>query len=391
MHLSFLSHEFPPIGGGASSALDALTKKLAQRGHSIQILAIGMDEKTTHEKDRFDRVIIRFACGRRRIMAPSAWELLRSYLVLRYSSVPFVRSFRPDALTAFFAFPSGHAAIALKRRFTIPLIVSLRGSDVPGFSDARWGIFRFIRTTLLRPVWKQADLLLANGNRLLYLADTFIRTGKVFNLPNGVDTDIYQPPMRRHTDNHMRILFVGQLIGRKRCIEMLEGIEWLAGREVSAEMTIVGDGPLRPEIEARASRIQDRIRIHIMRPVERDRMPELYQRHDVLILLSRAEGISNVLLEALASGLCVVTSDTASQDVLGGKRAGIRLDRITPQNIGDALFTLGQNRDIRQQMQTEARKLAEGFSWTTTAISFENHVSRILGTGEPHHNEDILC
>jgi hypothetical protein len=54
LRLSFISHEFPPIGGGASSALDAITKRLSQRGHFVQILTIGLTDKISEASQEED-------------------------------------------------------------------------------------------------------------------------------------------------------------------------------------------------------------------------------------------------------------------------------------------------------------------------------------------------
>lgn len=381
MRLTFISHEFPPIGGGASSALDAITKKLAERGQVVQILTIGLGNKNQCETDKFGRIIIRFGVGRGKILAPSAWELLLSYKALRFKSLSHLREFAPNVLTAFFAFPAGHAALFWGSCLNIPVVVSFRGSDVPGFSDGRWGLFRYARFFLLRPVWKRADLLLANGRRLSHLAERFMPTRKVVNLPNGVDIKIYHPSSQCNGQGPLKVLFVGQLIERKRCIEMLDGMEWLAKQGIPFELTIVGEGPLLPRIELFAKylqRNQRKIRIILMGHIQRDKMPEIYRQHNVLVLLSKAEGVSNVLLEALASGLCIIASKAASNDVLKDKEAGIVIDTVTPSAIGRALLTLAKSLDFRIEMQNAARKLSKSFDWNVTVASFEDHISRLL-------------
>lgn len=376
-----MSHEFPPIGGGASTALDAITKKLAERGHIVQILTIGLGNKTHCETDKFGRVIKRLGAGRLKILAPSAWELLRSYIALRFKSLSYLREFAPNVLTAFFAFPAGHAALALGSCLNIPVVVSFRGSDVPGFSDGRWGLFRYARFLLLSPVWKRAGLLLANGRKLSHLAESFMPTCRVVNLPNGVDIKIYHPSSQCNGQGPLKVLFVGQLIERKRCLEMLDGMEWLVKQGIPVELTIVGEGPLRSRIELFAKHLQRnqrKIRIILMGHIQRDKMPEIYRQHNVLVLLSRAEGVSNVLLEALASGLCIIASKAASNDVLKDKEAGIVIDTVTPSAIGRALLTIAKRHDLRIEMQTAARKLSESFDWNVTAATFEDHILRLL-------------
>lgn len=173
MRISFLCHEYPPFGCGASTALFYLTKALIKRGHSIQVVTAGEGRRDRVDRDADGRLIVKLGAGRRKVIAPSAAELLRSYLALRFRSAKYIAEFDPQAITAFFAFPAGRAAIAVGKHLSLPVAVSLRGSDVPGFSNRRWGFMQFLQPFLIRKVWRENDLLQANGNNLVELARQF--------------------------------------------------------------------------------------------------------------------------------------------------------------------------------------------------------------------------
>ncbi len=379
MRLSFLCHEFPPIGGGAATALDELTKTLARRGHAVQIITIGLGDRRTTEIDDEHRQIVRLGAGRKKPLAPSAWHLWRSYRALRRAAPPRLVDFQPQLLVAFFAFPAGRAALSLKRRLGIPLVTFLRGSDVPGFSADRWGALQWTHQSLVRPVWQQADLLLANGRSLVRLAEQFMATPKPRNLANGVDTGRFRPPVQRAETEALRVLYVGQLIERKRCRELVAAMEWLGSHGVSARLTVVGDGPLRAGLQSAIDRMPHNVDVQLVGALPRHAVRRLYQQHDVLVHLSRAEGISNVLLEALSSGLCVVATRAAAAEVCPQRQGGCMfVDSLQPSIIGDTLRRLAEDPQHRRRLQHAARSLAEQHQWPRVAMRFEQHVEGLL-------------
>jgi glycosyltransferase involved in cell wall biosynthesis len=377
--ITFLCHEYVPIGGGAASALDAITKVLARRGRSIQIITIGLGKATTEEVDSVGRNIVRFGVGRKNHLCPSAWDLLRSYLALRYRSQSRLRTFRPDLLIAYFAFPAGLAALALRNRLGIPLVVSLRGSDVPGFSNGRWGAARCLQKLLVRPVWERADLLLANGTRLVDLAHRFVPAPKARNWSNGIDTEHYRPGAIRSADESLRVLFVGQLIERKRCREAVQAVKWLGEQGIAAHLTVVGDGPERPGLEALVSGLPKHIHVSFTGAVGRSEMPAIYRDHDVLMHLSSAEGVSNVLMEAMASGLAVVCTRAAAEHVYARQRqAAIFVRSLDPSDVGKELLQLALDAKKRWDMQRRARRLSQLYDWKRAADELEDYCCEVF-------------
>jgi len=201
----------------------------------------------------------------------------------------------------------------------------------------------------------------------------------VVNLPNGVDTEAYRPGPLKPDSEPLRVLFVGQLIERKNCFQVLEGMEWLAMHGGTAALTVVGEGPLRAALEARAERLAGRLKVAFAGHVVRESMPDMYRRHDVLVLLSGAEGISNVLMEALASGLCVVATPASAGEVVSDHVHGVLLGSVTPESVGRVLLSLATNSERRVMFQNAARRLAESHDWAAAASIFEEQVRKLLG------------
>lgn len=127
-------------------------------------------------------------------------------------------------------------------------------------------------------------------------------------IPNGVDPDLFSPGVGPREELGLPIgepvaLMVSALIPGKR---VLEGIA-AAARAPGMHLAIAGDGPLRRQVIAEGNRLMPG-RFRLM-TLPRARMPGLYRAADVFLHMSRDEASANAYIEALASGLPIVTHD----------------------------------------------------------------------------------
>jgi glycosyltransferase involved in cell wall biosynthesis len=99
---------------------------------------------------------------------------------------------------------------------------------------------------------------------------------------------------------------VGRLDPVKDHKNLLNAFARIARTEPPVFLVVVGDGPMRAEIESHASNLGISARVKFLG--ERDNIPELLRAFDVFALNSIAEGISNTILEAMASGLPIVAT-----------------------------------------------------------------------------------
>ena len=125
----------------------------------------------------------------------------------------------------------------------------------------------------------------------------------------GIDPAQFQP--RTHVGRGKRILFIGRFDPVKGLPLLIEAVEQLAPDYPELQLDLVGDGPLRSEIEAmvREKALQDRVSFHgyLSQARCRDRLREA----DILVIASFAEGIPVVLMEAMAAGVAVLATNIA--------------------------------------------------------------------------------
>ena len=174
----------------------------------------------------------------------------------------------------------------------------------------------------LLPLLRRADALVAvaNAHRDYLVQAEGLPRDKFHVIHNGVDASVYRPgaederlAVRRALglDAHHRVIMtVASLKPLKRLDLLLRSVTPVFADHPDARLVMVGDGPDRAELEAlaRSLGIGDRV---VLTGV-RDDVDALLRAADVFVLSSRTEAFPNVVLEAMATGLPVVTTDVGS-------------------------------------------------------------------------------
>jgi sugar transferase (PEP-CTERM/EpsH1 system associated) len=177
-------------------------------------------------------------------------------------------------------------------------------SDPDGLSSKRLRIRRACRPAVQHYVPMSQDIA-----RWLE-RDVGVDAGRIRQLYNGVDVRRFSPgvaspvPVRAGNRDGPMIGTVGRLDPVKDQASLIRAFATLRQRYTGAKLLVVGDGPLRTALEAQA------VLAGVAEAVSflgvRDDIPDLLRSMDVFALPSVNEGISNTILEAMASGLPVV-------------------------------------------------------------------------------------
>jgi glycosyltransferase involved in cell wall biosynthesis len=216
---------------------------------------------------------------------------------------------RPDLIHAYFGLPGGGIARALRALTGVPYIISFRGRDVHGGRDREAGGIRGVMRLASCVAWRGASALIANSQGLRDIARNVLPGAGVSVIPNGVDMDRFTPTGPRPDGGPFRVLCVGRLEPYKGLSDLLEAVGASpdpVARQV--HLDIVGDGTLRHALpdEARGLGLMDRVCFHGNLPPEA--MPAAYRKAHLFVLPSYVEGMPNVILEAMASGLPVIAT-----------------------------------------------------------------------------------
>ncbi|MQC26796.1 MAG: glycosyltransferase family 1 protein [Chloroflexi bacterium] len=362
-----LNSEFPPVGGGAGNASAHLARALAERGHQISVLTTRFGDLPNEETTDGLR-IIRLPGLRRSAHRSNAVEQLIFMLVACVWGLAWVLKLKPDHVLAFFGAPSGVAAWVWNWFRKTPYIVSLRGGDVPGFRPYDFGSLHRLLAPLLRKVWRRAHAVVANSEGLRMLATDFEPNLPVRVIPNGVQLAAFNVGTRNWAPP--RMLFVGRLVYQKGLDTLFEALAGLL--DLPWTLTLVGDGPQRPWLEARANELSLTGRLEFKGWLERAELPDAFGAANLFVYPSRHEGMPNALLEAMASGLPAVASRIAGNEelALDGK-TGLLVQGEDVPALRAALKRLLEDAALREQMGKAAQhRAAERYSWDEVAEAY---------------------
>ena len=188
-------------------------------------------------------------------------------------------------------------------------------------------------------------------------------------IPNGIDVDVYKPglpPIRHLRDDKVNILFLGRLEKRKGLGDLLRGYRFMKARVPQSRLIVVGDGPLRGEVDSYISRhrLQD---VVLAGYVPDSVKPRYYDSADIFCApATGAESFGIVLLEAMASGLPVVATEIPGyMSVLEPGRDSLTVRPKGWAELGAALVILARDAELRRRMGVYAHEKARRYSWVS--------------------------
>ena len=371
MKILIISHEYPPIGGGGSNACFFLARQFAQNGNDVDILTAMYEGLPETERTEFGVNIYRVKCKRKNKEKSSFAEMLSFLCGAWRKAEKMAKENHYDKCLVFFGIPSGPIALHLKKKYGLPYVVRFGGGDIPG-AQKRFKYVYAVVSPILRRIWEKADSLIANSEGLKERAQRFENRYEISVIENGVDDRFFAPSEEKEENSTLKILFVSRLIegkGLQFVIPKIKDInaQVFKERKKSVKLFIVGDGPYRGELEkiTRESAAEDIVSFEGRK--NKDEVRLYYRDADIFILPSLSEGMPNVVLEAMASGLPIVmTPCEGSKELINGN--GII---SKTEEFDKALVKMCISDDERKRMGQASRKLVEKhFLWEAVAQKY---------------------
>jgi glycosyltransferase involved in cell wall biosynthesis len=351
-----------------------LTCALANRGHDVGVTCIeGAGVLAEELRAAGHRVAV--------VPAPGLWSNLRAVrLEKRF------RDLRPDVVHA-------HSGTWLKT------VRAARGAAVPCVVYTEHGVLDrepWYRGALKRQAARYTDAVVSvSGPLREYLVHRVgVDPDKVCLIPNGVDTGRFRPGPRTGAlrsrlgiaDDRLVIGNVARLDAIKNHELLLDAFALLHARMPEAALVIVGDGALRDALEARISAHRLESHAHLFGPT-RD-VAAICRDFDLFVLSSKTEGTPMSLLEAMASGVCVVATAVGGiPDLLGGGRYGWLAPPDDRVALAEAMAVALRDRERRRSVAAAAReqiiaRYSEAAMIETYEGLYYSHLAPDLGARE---------
>ncbi len=255
--------------------------------------------------------------------------------------------------------------------------------EVPGL-QSRGRVGRWLRQTAQRPLESACGVAAVGSHAVAAYRELLPESGdRVFrNIPYHCNTQAFQQAAQQRVPAEVvRFLYCGQLIRRKGVDLLVEAFGRLVASGVEASLTLVGEGPLRDELQAGLS-AETALRVNFagFHPV--DQLPELFGRHDVFLLPSRHDGWGVVVNQAIAAGMPVIaTSEVgAANDLVEDGRNGFRVAPDSSDAIYSAMQHFTDAPDTVRTFGARSAALAEGISMSRAMDDWHEFLTAASGS-----------
>ncbi|MGH3826851.1 MAG: glycosyltransferase family 4 protein [Pseudonocardiaceae bacterium] len=274
-----------------------------------------------------------------------------------------------DVLHAQYAYPNGLAMLRAARATGLPAVVSVQGGD------GHWvGTCCTTHRDLVRAVFTHAPALLIGSPS--FAAEVAQRHGvdpaRFTLVPGATDVRRFTP---RHGAELARIsdpavlLYHGRVDVRKGVLDLLEAVRLLLTEGVRVRLLVSGIGPDTALVGQRITELGLDAHVEVLGAVPYEQAHEVYQRGEVFVSPTYAEGFSNTILEAMASGLPVVSTDVVGvRDCVRPDDNGVLVPPADPVALVAGIRRVLVKDALRRRMAERALiDVHERWSWPVVA------------------------
>jgi glycosyltransferase involved in cell wall biosynthesis len=383
-------------GDGITPWLVETIRRLGHRGVEVEVLAPayrGLEsgrvdgvmvhrfryaptslEDLTHDQTAPDRVRER----------PAYLALVPGYLLSASRKArALARSGEFDLVHAHWPLPHAIPGQAARKAAGIPLVLTFHGVEMTFARNTHIPLL----VPFLRRAVRGADAVTANSSYTAGLIRE-LHTREVDIIPFGSTVDA--PASSSGSRSGMgptRLLFVGRLVERKGAHHLIDAIALLRN-DLDIRASIVGEGPLREALEARAREAGISDVVEFTGFVDADRLAHEYATCDVFVLPAApdakgdVEGLGVVLIEALAHGRPAVASAVGGiVDIVRDGETGLLVPPGDPDALAAALSRLARDPELSRRLGEGGRAhVAARFAWPAITDQLVGLYRRVIST-----------
>jgi glycosyltransferase involved in cell wall biosynthesis len=354
VRICFLSRRYFPTISGMSVYADNMVRQLVALGHDVTMLSqyyggatagvygggpppdidgatvAGFESIGEQESGDFERDI----------------DELANEVKHRHAAEPF------DVVHAQYGYPTGYAALRAARELGLPCVISIQGGDGHWVGDCCGTHRRAMQT-----VCRDADAVIIGSDSFAgEVTERLDVPRDVFTIiPGAVDTSRFHPSSDRRLgdlNEPPRLLYHGRVDARKGVLELLDAVTLLrgAGRDFSLQISGIG-----PDYEETKRRAEGMAGVSVTGHADYFAAPNIYRSADVFVSPTHAEGFSNTILEAMASGLPIVSCEAVGVvDCLQHERDALLVPVSDVRALAAAIARLLDGAPLRRRLAGNA-------------------------------------
>ncbi len=278
----------------------------------------------------------------------------------------------------------------LGRTFNLGFFQSLKNKRVIGpiqsplkyYDSANIGkkfSFSSLLIEVINPVLKiLSRFTLRRANKLVVINDytkgLVIKEGidpeKIMVIPPGVDSRTFQGVGYDVKPEKLNIISVGYLLKRKGLDNVILGFNKAFKQNSNMHLTIVGDGPEYKLLNRLASDLGLIEAITFKGFIPNKEINKEYSRSHILVNMSRSEGFATICLEAMSSGLAILSSKVGGfNEAVYNNINGYLVDQNDYEKLGDYILSLAENKELLKKMMISSREIVmRDYDWDTVII-----------------------
>ncbi|HBS43142.1 MAG TPA: glycoside hydrolase [Oceanospirillales bacterium] len=372
--ICIVTETYAPEVNGVAHTLSMLVSGMLQRGIHVQIIRPRQNKEDTGGNSRHESGLLS------ELTLPGlpmpGYPELRFGLPSKRKVRNTLEAFRPDAIYVATEGPLGWAACRTAHRLGIPVVSGFHTNfhqygkhygagllEALGYRYMRW--FHNQTSATLVPTAQQAAELNEHGFE------------RVSVMSRGVDSHQFSPARRSAElrrqwgvkDDDLVLLYVGRIAAEKNMQLVLKTWQHLKGSNSRIRLVLVGNGP---ELDNIRTRHPDVICAGVKRGEE---LATYYASGDIFLFPSLTDTFGNVVTEALASGLALVSFDyAAAHEHTEHNHSAMLAPFGDEAAFLRAAATLQERPNLLSQIRHAARDIAQGISWDSIVDEFLQHL-----------------
>lgn len=385
MRIAIFTETFLPQINGVVRTIEKIVRYLEDNGHEVLLFTIGEGENIYSRTKviRLEGIKFAFYKELHLVKPEDKWmsklleqdlmqvplSLLQTLLPAKHSVVEKeLKEFKPDLIHLATPATLGAIGIYYVDEMKLPSLATFH-TDLAAYAPMyQVPYIEEVIKTITKVIYDRADRVLApSPSSQKQLQDIGLKNVGVFG--RGVDAELFNPKRSNKAilknydlnPDKTTILYAGRLAEEKSLPELIDAFLNIERRFKNIQLLIVGDGPMRAELEAKLNNHSDDFAFTgIKKGTE---LAELYASADIFAFPSRTETFGQVVLEAMASGLPVVGYDSPGvRDLVVNNESGL-LAGINNLKFEQGLEALVVDKDLRQRSGKAGRELSSQRSW----------------------------
>lgn len=298
------------------------------------------------------------------------------------SAFRLVKKIKPVLIHAHWVFPQGTIASLIGKLTNIPVIITAHGGDAFALQGS-------VLTRIKYWSLKNCSLWTSNTSAT---ADAFWGDVSLPKLiPMGVDCQKFSSGnaeiLRASlAQDQLLILFVGRLVEKKGVKDLITAYSLLTKEQRNqTHIWIVGDGSERKSLEIQSQSLQLTDKVSFLGKLPNVQLPDYYAAADIFVAPSiidsagDTEGQGVTLVEAMASGTAIISTDTGGiSEVVEHEHSGILVAPQSPLELKSAMIQLLDDRKLREQIAEQGKQSAEKYAWSRVGLSFQALYDKVM-------------